>query len=434
MLKASTSPNSNKSKKRQLLSLNRRHTATLSQPLPITLPTPSFSDNPTTPNSASPLTETTDPITTPCSKNATPLGDYNCPFCNEDLSNVNTSFGRQKHIDECLLATNDNIKDYEHDVGNDDTQNVTSLFLDYCSFCGKSITHLLGIHKERHFDRCLTSLELEERLAEQQQKQTTFAGRSIPFLQQLDICPVCHDVLSGPSLRTKISHIKRCAKERSLTMERLIRKLQWMQWGHIPIQNTPIPSCSTSQPLPATYSIHATESISDNKKKNKLATTRSNDIKCSKRSTSLLWNETDHQEGDDGDFKNDVLIYKVASWHQTKIKKPPLSEDESMAIALSLSLQDQQQPTLTARRNKRKKVDHDSSNIISIQESKQLAFLNLERMLAKHTMKKTLPTIQFPLVTSQVRPYIPPRSSDKITTTSSSSSTKSLWNMASCVD
>jgi hypothetical protein len=373
----------------------------------------------------SPTDTTTEATTETAAATTEMLGEYHCPICDKNLSNFQTSFSRQQHIDACLgnstpTSTSTSV----------DCDSLESLFLAYCSFCGKDIGHLTGIYKERHFDQCLTTLETEQLAAEQQQRLGTFAGHSIPFLQDLDVCPSCHEPFPGGGLRGKVRHIKQCAKLRSLTMEQLLRKLQWMQWGHLPLPNPrssspPLtPTCDSSPPI--RYSVHATNLQSDS---NPPCDCTPADTPSSSSTIITSHNNT----VDDDDFSGKVVMYKVASWRQTKIRQPPPTEDESIAMALSLSLHEDQHTDerLSKSKRRKRKVDWNISNIISIEQSRRSARLALERMLEKDDTAWTLvdprPTTSLaPLVTSRIQYRVPSRRP--------ATSILSLWSQASCLD
>ncbi|CAO3599110.1 unnamed protein product [Absidia cylindrospora] len=463
MLKPSSSPNSNKTKRRQLLSLNRPHNIT---PKPVNESSTAVINNtsvqqaPFSTTTSPPMTLNNDTDNSPKSRQKATenipatLGEYYCPICNKDLSTFNTSYSRQQHIDGCLTSTVDDITEENGTVRADGSdQSMESLFMDYCSFCGKSIKHLKGVHKERHFDQCLTAIETEQRLTEQQQQLTTYAGHSIPFLQNLDICIVCHDTLPGSSLRSKITHIKRCAAQKSLTMTQLLSKIKWMQWGHIPIRNTSSTgktmetlssasaassSTTTTTRPPISYSTFATEPPSTDN--HAIATRSTPSLMTKKRTNPTNFTDLESAQEVDDDFSSDVLVYRVASWQQTKFKKrkPAPTEDESIAMALSLSLmnEDDHQQRRLPRRKKRK-VNLDASNIVSIEESRMLARLALEKMLEKDIYDAVDPScssfIRFPLVTSHIQPTLPRRQNSLPSGPLSLSST-SLWSQASCLD
>jgi hypothetical protein len=126
-------------------------------------------------------------------------------------------------------------------------------------------------------------------------------------------------------------------------------------------------------------------------------------------------------------------MYKVASWRQTKIRQPPPTEDESIAMALSLSLHEDQHTDerLPKSKRRKRKVDWNVSNIISIEQSRRSARLALERMLEKDNTTWTMvdpraTTSLAPLVTSRIQYRVPSRRPN--------TSILSLWSQASCLD
>ncbi|CAO3639571.1 unnamed protein product [Cunninghamella blakesleeana] len=375
----------------------------------------------------------------------TVLGEYDCPICKKDLTYIKTSYNRQIHVEQCLTGvtpmsennldnnnnnnnnsnSNSNNNDYRNERESDD------LFMNYCQFCGKDISKLTGIRKENHYDQCLNIMEKEQKMEEyikKQEKLNTFAGQSLPFLQQLDICPSCHDPMKTNDLRNKISHIKKCIQQNNLSIQKVIQKIHWMQWGHLPTQK---PSSSS---LPCTLENSSTSISSTINTATQSSTFSVNIVEnniINNNNNNNNSNILDYNDNSDG-FSDKVLIYKIATWKKKeKEKVVPPSEDEFIAMALSRSLM----PSATASsssggngsKKKNGKINLNVSNVLSISESKTIALKTLKDIIHKKrrsTNDKYFPINhhQFPLVVSKVK--------EKYCTSPSSSSTPLLWNAA----
>ncbi|KAI9309483.1 hypothetical protein BJ944DRAFT_236078 [Cunninghamella echinulata] len=362
------------------------------------------------------------------SSSTTSLGEYQCPICNTDLTHIKTSYSRQTHVDQCLseMATvNDGSDTNNNDIAQENREE--DLFLDYCHFCGKDISQLLGNRKENHYDQCLNTLEKEQEMEayiKKQEKLNTFAGQSLPFLQKLDICPSCHDIMKPKDLRSKITHIKKCIKQHHVSIQQIIQKIHWMQWDHSPSKKKALlssslpssPACTldyitSSTPnlsQPSTFSVNFIENnVSNNNKK------------------TIIDNH--HDNGNDNDFSNNILMYKIAAWKKSKAEKSLLpSEDELVAMALSRSLlptDSSSSLSSSSLKKKNGKSDLNVSNILSNLESKNMALKALEKMINKKPLTVhnhySYISNQIPLVVS------------KYSTLTSSTTTSSLWKAAS---
>ena len=288
------------------------------------------------------------------------LGNVDCPFCQTDLSHLRFSFERQQHVEQCLLTSttgNRNDKNHSfssHRIVDDDNNNMECDF-DYCIFCGKCVTHLKGIRKDVHFSKCLDELEREV-------SNASFAGQSTSIFTNLDICPCCHEFtpLRNKSVRQKITHMKQCMKRQHMTMQQLLQKLQWIQWDYIPEQRQRRgPNVQQSQNQPHQDQPQRPRHIVQ---------------------ATISGADFANGDDDDDDFSNTVIIHKkaiVPSQQQRQDEDGPMDEDLQLALALSKTEAQQH------NNNKRHKGNSDAASIVSIDESRRLAALELQQILAK---------------------------------------------------
>ncbi|KAF7730591.1 hypothetical protein EC973_001973 [Apophysomyces ossiformis] len=257
---------------------------------------------------------------------------YNCPLCQDDLTHIHSAVLRQRHVDQCL----DSAHPAEENLLADDTY-------EYCIFCGKDISTYNGSRKESHFSRCMDEMAAEARQLkeqERQQKLSTFAGQQIPFLSQLDVCPCCYDTFSSSSLRQKVAHIKQCSKRRNITMEQLLNTFRWIQYGH---QLTPRQTDTTGISPSITISqgsIHATAVDEDN------------------------------------DFSSDVIFHRRSTANNRTTNRNDENDEElHLVLALSKSMHGSKES------KKRRHLDGNVANILTIEESRKLVEQELEHLL-----------------------------------------------------
>ncbi|ORX50905.1 hypothetical protein DM01DRAFT_1337504 [Hesseltinella vesiculosa] len=371
------------------LSLNRKHEAHR-QPSPDPFLTSStlprdWNDPAETAASISCIPSRSISLPAPAQPTAATFEEYQCPICNKDLSHLKSSFGRQQHVDHCLAGlscTSPNI----HDDGNTDNDLART-----CLFCAKNVQHLKGSHLEHHYERCLARLDNAAR----EERNSTFAGQA-SFLKQLTACPVCHDSLPSRSLRTNMAHMKRCGRDHQLTMVQLMRKIQWMQWGHVPM---PMPPSSSTSSLDTPSSASCSTSIP----------------KQSKNAIVL-----DRELEEDDDFSDQVIVYRVTTSLRSKPRSPSPDEEEQLAMALSLSMHEDARAQLPIRRRKAP-INLNAANIVTMEESRSLACLSLARLIEKHRLKAVprRESSAIPLVTSKL---------------ALRSSTTTLWEKARMLD
>ncbi|KAI7885499.1 hypothetical protein K492DRAFT_203913 [Lichtheimia hyalospora FSU 10163] len=229
------------------------------------------------------------------------LLEYNCPICSQDLSHLRSSYLRQSHVDKCL-------------TGSAAAETITSTSsqdeFTYCIFCGKDVSKLKELQKDLHFGRCLDQLgELES---------NTFAGQSVPLIDELATCPVCHQSANcnqHTTTKRKLQHIKSCMKSRNMSMNTLLQKLRWVQWGHKPVERPRAPqlpsSSSSSSSAAAAY--------------------------IPQRPTTV--HVTEVAEGDD-DFSSNVMFHrrpKIDDRQQQRYEAAEDAMDEELQLALALS-------------------------------------------------------------------------------------------------
>lgn len=233
------------------------------------------------------------------------LGEYHCPICQKELTDIQSSYLRQQHVEQCLQQQPAKEEE-EHEF-------------QYCLFCGKDVSHLKGLRVDIHFSRCLDSLEEE----------------NTSIFETLDVCPCCHE----PFRRNRrLQHIKQCMNRRGMTMVQLFRKLQWIQWGHVPkpVHRAP-PSRPPKQQPPGKI---------------------------------IEWVTFEEKEKDDEDFSTLAVRRPV-------LKRPNDNDDndEDFRLALALSRSEMVAPT-----KKRRQEAPDAACIVSVEESKKLVLQELDRV------------------------------------------------------
>ncbi|CEG63436.1 hypothetical protein RMATCC62417_00579 [Rhizopus microsporus] len=255
----------------------------------------------------------------------TKLETYTCPICEVDLTDINSSYLRQKHVEKCMDNPSDEIIDT----------------LD-CFFCGKALSHMNMARRQIHINHCLDNVE--EELKKKKDGQ-------LSLLETLTICPVCHE--STPfdrrCLKQKIVHIKQCRSLFNLSMPQLIQRLRWIGWGHTSTVNNNNNNASND--------IQVVDHNNYNKNK---VTHELRAVDCS-------------TFDDDDNFANNIIVSRMnqSLWKPQRSDKS--DDDLQMALALSRSLHTSQ---------KRKAVkDLNASNIWSAEESKQMAYEKLDLIL-----------------------------------------------------
>ncbi|CEJ00807.1 hypothetical protein RMCBS344292_14854 [Rhizopus microsporus] len=255
----------------------------------------------------------------------TKLETYTCPICEVDLTDINSSYLRQKHVEKCMDNPSDEIIDT----------------LD-CFFCGKALSHMNMARRQIHINHCLDNVE--EELKKKKDGQ-------LSLLETLTICPVCHE--STPfdrrCLKQKIVHIKQCRSLFNLSMPQLIQRLRWIGWGHTSTVNNNNNNASND--------IQVVDHNNYNKNK---VTHELHAVDCS-------------TFDDDDNFANNIIVSRMnqSLWKPQRSDKS--DDDLQMALALSRSLHTSQ---------KRKAVkDPNASNIWSAEESKQMAYEKLDLIL-----------------------------------------------------
>ncbi|KAG2211796.1 hypothetical protein INT46_007980 [Mucor plumbeus] len=273
------------------------------------------------------------------SYNEQKLEEYACPICNEDITNIKSSYFRQKHVEDCILIENKPQEDEE-------------LEFDDCVFCGKNLIHFNSKRRQIHINTCL---DVADDLKKQHQ-ESMFAGQHVPFLSTLDLCPVCHEF--GPfesrALKQKIIHIKQCAKKNQLSVPQLLKKFQWIGWGHVPMPtvvstipgNLPSPS-----PLPSLPQKTLEHQL--------VAYTHDNDML-------------------DDDFSRKVIIHASRVPETNQRQDDKLDEELQTALAISKSLKQTKRKQHITRLDER---DWNAANIWSSEDSKLNAMTKLDEIL-----------------------------------------------------
>ncbi|ORX61335.1 hypothetical protein DM01DRAFT_1404155 [Hesseltinella vesiculosa] len=179
-----------------------------------------------------------------------------------------------------------------------------------------------------------------------------------------------------------MAHMKRCGRDRQLTMVQLMRKIHWMQWAHVPVRLPPSSSPFFDAPSSASSSTNIPNQ--------------------SKNATVL-----DCGLEEDSDFSD-------------QLRSPSPDEGEQLAMALSLSMHEDAHQLASSRRRK-PPINLNAANIVTMEESWSLACLSLARLIEKHRLKVV------PLCESSA---IPPVTSKLALR----SSTTTLWEKARMLD
>ncbi|KAI9030127.1 hypothetical protein CLU79DRAFT_734174 [Phycomyces nitens] len=328
-------------RKKRILSLKRDRTQSVLSLEPIKPPQQAPTNSPLLPSTPTP-TQTPQKTTVEPSPLCSPLtqtpnqDSYSCPICDKDLSSTRTSYQRQQHVNKCL----DSPKDLP--VTKEESP------FDYCIFCGKHISALNSIRKDAHFSRCLDEITQEEKASDDAAKEA-LAAKEAPYLSSLDLCPCCYetDLFRTYRIRQKITHVKKCAKGRSIGLPQLLQQCRWLGWGHTPLSVTQPPP--PPSPLPPT-----------------------------KTSLKRTVNCAVVEDGSD-DFKETVLMYRKPYPLFNKSTKSDKS-DESLQTGLALSLS--MKPSIAKKKGRPSEYDQNSSNILTVEESRRVVLESLDYILA----------------------------------------------------
>lgn len=272
------------------------------------------------------------------------LEEYACPICNKDLTLTKSSYLRQNHVEACISSSASTAKE-------------ETLEFDDCIFCAKSLSRFNQKQRQVHLNNCLDQVQS----AEKEKEASSFAGQHVPFLQTLEICPVCHEVTPflNKTIKQKIQHAKQCAKQNKLSLVDLLKKFQWIGWGHLPVavpNDTPSSSAAYIPPAPTPIQIS-----------HKYVVTNLQD---------------DDMEEKDNDFDEKVIIHKT---NQKLIPKPTRKEDnddEELQTVLALS-----RSMVKTKEKKRQGIkrtderDWNAANIWSMEESRKEANIKLDELL-----------------------------------------------------
>jgi hypothetical protein len=258
--------------------------------------------------------------------------EYYCPICNLQLASSRTL--RQNHIEKCLEGGEE--------------QEREDLEFSQCFICSKDLGRFSAEQQEAHLNRCLDMKQAEDK----KKKDSTFAGQSIPYIDVLDDCPVCHLPFKSKVLTHKISHLKKCSRKNNISAELLKQKCRWIEWGH-----TPLTEADASD---------------------------TND-KSSKRTIPSHFYATDMHDDDvfgeyDDDFSDRVIVHRAVSTKAIERRMDQQDEELQAALAMSLSLQ--------VKKPKKRVFEPDAADIWTPEESK---CKSLERLNQLSLEKKPLP-------------------------------------------
>ncbi|KAI8643834.1 hypothetical protein BD408DRAFT_341623 [Parasitella parasitica] len=255
------------------------------------------------------------------------LDEYACPICSQDLSHVRSSYVRQKHVEDYLE-------------------------FDDCVFCGKNLTHFNSERRQIHINICLDEADYLEK----QNQESMFAGQHVPFLSTLDLCPVCHEFgpFNNRTLKQKIIHIKQCARRNQLSVPQLLKKFQWIGWGH-----APVPSVATSSTIP-------------DKTLSRLP------LKIPEHQLVACIHDSHGEDDNENDFSDKVIVHVTRISETNQRQQDKLDEELQTALAVSKSLQQTKRNQGAIKLNKR---DWDAANIWSSEDSKLNSMTKLDEIL-----------------------------------------------------
>jgi hypothetical protein len=128
--------------------------------------------------------------------------DQKCVVCNENLSNL-SYLEREKHVNSCL--------DFE--------LSKSTLQPYRCSICGKDISKYNEVRRQQHMNRCCDQSDTQTNSSRQRQDSgppTAASEEHIHHNSLVDakwFCFVCKKDFSALKLKSRINHLKGCAKK-----------------------------------------------------------------------------------------------------------------------------------------------------------------------------------------------------------------------------
>ncbi|KAI8967264.1 hypothetical protein BDF20DRAFT_901519 [Mycotypha africana] len=285
---------------------------------------------------------------------------YHCFICHEDLSHMKHTFFRQRHVEKCLSHLHEETNDTKAS-----TSDERVLEWSVCFFCQQNLSHYKAPQRLVHLNRCLDEQTAIVDVAKT--NEDALAGQTHAFLQTLKICPVCHEMrlLQNKTVQQKLMHIKQCAKQHNIEASHLVRRCQWIRWGHGPTLPDPIPP-----PPPEQQPSTMTKAMPQHQLKASLPPQWSNDP----------------YDATDLDFDDTVILHKQACF-TSQASKAMDKEDEELQTALAMSRSLHQMQNTRRPPKKRQGIrptderEWNSTNIWSIEESRKRAIETLDQLL-----------------------------------------------------
>ncbi|CAO3689814.1 unnamed protein product [Rhizopus stolonifer] len=339
------------SKKRKIVSLSKSRSSSPRESKPVNKPTTiTATTTDTTSLEPAPADKT---ITKDTISIVSTLVEYACPICNNDLSNVKSSYMRQKHVEVCMENTTKEKKD---DDDNDSFED--------CMFCAKVLSHLSLTTRTIHLNTCLDNMK----------EPVEFAGRKMPFLETLSVCPICHD--DEDQAKAK-DYTYQTMSKTAWNIYRSVGSKVSVDWmGHSFV--------SAGSPHSAPASLTSSQVSSPRVKYSPmLSSPIVNSPVVSSRASSMTYASVDNTYHatltyEDNDFSNQVVISRANTSLLPKPKEE-MDEELQMTLALSRSMQPDAQKRRTLKRTDER--DLNSANVWSIEESKQKVFEKLDSIL-----------------------------------------------------
>ncbi|OAD79572.1 hypothetical protein PHYBLDRAFT_139600 [Phycomyces blakesleeanus NRRL 1555(-)] len=156
--------------------------------------------------------------------------NFNCPQCQIDLTYLQSSYFRQKHITDCFSTTT--ISDSTQSVIDEPLtinayHDKSSFAMDLlcCTFCAKDISWMTNTEISLHLGTCFDSITLDNnsRCNGSKAESSTDVYKS-NRIAVLNGCPCCHgkNVYSAEAtFKEKAIHIQKCASSRSMSLIQL---------------------------------------------------------------------------------------------------------------------------------------------------------------------------------------------------------------------
>lgn len=310
------------------------------------------------------------------------IEEFKCPICDKSLAGT-TRLQKLDHANKCLDAGANHISEDGslHILMKDIADNSD---FQACVFCGKDMISYNFQRREQHANRCLdeivteqTVIELSKKTAERYNIDNSYGNAAIPMRYNVDICPCCREDWTQRtlSLRSKMLHMKSCAKRKGVSIQELGRRLQWTNWGLCAQRNLAISvvEAKTGEPQPNSVK----------------------DVDQKKEDPFVLCTSDDEEFQSLSVAPTKPTNTNPKKFRKNKQKESP-DEDLQLAIALSKSLMRAERKAKSKKCLKIREQDRNSSSVLSVEESKSLVTKKLEILLGTPCAKALQPSLLKP--------------------------------------